>query len=489
MTAWRVFAHIAMSVVLGVLTLAGARADTPVEISAGISNTLPLDLQRRLTKLGIPSDTLSLVVKKIGVQTPLVSWHPDEPRNPASVMKIVTTFAGLSALGPGYQWKTDVRRTGKIHEGKLDGDLILVGKGNPFFLKPDLWTLVNELESRGIYSISGDLIIDDTYFDLPNHDPDGFDGEGYRPYNVGPSAALFNFNTLDFYLVPREGEALVEVRTTPPIENIEIVSDIAQLAGACRGNKIRLRMNVESQSERPVVRFSGNYPERCGRYHLTRSVMSSNELLFGTLESLFKERGGALEGHLLIGASPADASSLLTITSQTLSEIIRSINKFSNNVMSRQLFLTVGAERFGAPTSMDKAQRALVDVLKQNDIQMPHLSMDNGSGLCRDCSVSANGLLHLLEVAWDSRFMPEFFSSLPVPGEDGALKKRFRSGKFKGRIHMKTGTIDHVSAAAGLVHGEGQQRYLFVMMINHKNVDKGKGQAFQRYLMNWLVSL
>ncbi|NNF16661.1 MAG: D-alanyl-D-alanine carboxypeptidase/D-alanyl-D-alanine-endopeptidase [Gammaproteobacteria bacterium] len=471
--------------VAGLWLGAGVYAD----ISIGASDALPLELQRHLGKLGIPPAAVSLVVTEVDAEIPLIAWHADAPRNPASVMKIVTTFAALSELGPGYQWQSEIRRTGLIRNGTLEGDLVFVGGGDPYFVAEDLWSLVQQLELRGIHSVAGDFIIDNTYFDVPDHDAGAFDGRRYRPYNVGPGAALFNFGNTDFYLVPLAGRATVEIRHAPHARGLNVVSEVRQIAGACRGNRIKLRLNVEQQEGQYTVRFSGRYPASCGRYHLSRAVLPSDELLFGAFANQLTERGGELRGNLLIGTSPSDATRIMRVSSRTLAEVIRSINKFSNNVMSRQLFLTVGAHQSGAPATVEKAQRAVARILDEHKVLMPHLNMANGSGLCRDCTVTASGLIAMLQAAWNSTFMPEFFASLPVPGEDGALKNRFQSGKFKGRIHMKTGTIDHVSAAAGLVHGEGGRRYLFVLLMNHHNIHRGKGQAFQRRLMNWLTSL
>lgn len=450
---------------------------------------LPKDLLKHIKSLSIPIDAISIVVKNVNASTPRASLHADVKRNPASVMKMVTTFSALSELGPGFQWDMDVRRTGTIENGVLNGDLILVGKGNPFFIKPDLWNLLNQLETRGVRSVNGDLIIDSTYFDLPDYDPGEFDGRHYRAYNAGPSATLFNFNSMDFYLLPAKGKQLVDVRSSPVLKNVDVVSDVRQLKGNCRGSKISLRMKVTEKDDKRQVRFSGTYPEKCGRYHLTRSVVPSDELLYGSFMSMMEERGGSFDGNLMIGESPSASRKLFTLSSKTLSEVIRSTNKFSNNVMSRQLFLSVGAEKMGPPASLEKARKAVDQILREHGLSFTDFHMDNGSGLCRDCTVTAREISALLSAAWSSQYMPEFLASLAVPGVDGSLKKRFPKGDYKGRVHMKTGTIDHVSAAAGVAHTKSNQRYQFVLLINHKNIHKGKGQAFQRKFMSWLVNL
>lgn len=449
--------------------------------------SLPSELVSRLGTLGIDKNNVSLLVYSDQRATPLVVWRADEVRNPASVMKMVTTFAALSDLGPGYRWETEIRHTGSIKNGVLTGDLILIGRGDPMLVNHDLWNLVNHLHSRGIHTINGDLIIDTTLFDLEEHDPHAFDGEGYRPYNAGADAALFNFSSVDFQLVPESGDKFVNILVVPEVHGLKIDSQVTQLSGACRGQHIKLRMKVIEEADQRVVRFTGNYPRKCGRYELTRSIMPSTELLYGTLVTLLEQRGGSLTGGLLLGKAPKKSKKLLALNSRTLAEIIRSTNKYSNNVMSRQLLLTLGAEKAGAATTVNQAVSAALQTLKVHGIDTEGLKMANGSGLCRDCQVTARSLMQLLDAAWSSQYMPEFIASLGVPGVDGSLKRRFPKGSYKGRVHMKTGTIDHVVAAAGYAQSTSDQRLRFVLLINQDNIHKGKGQRFQRKLMSWLM--
>ena len=466
-----------------------AAAVVPVVSSAQEpSSSIPAELSRHLDKLDIPADSVSLIVQKIGADDPVVSWHQEVPRNPASVMKMLTTYAALSKLGPGYQWQTEVRRTGLASEGVLKGDLIVIGRGNPMFVQQDLWSMVNHLDARGISTVAGDLIVDTSYFDLPDHDPGAFDGKSYRPYNAGPDAALFNFSAVDFSLVPRKGYQFVDVRMAPKVKGLEIESTIRQLNGDCRGHRIKLRLDVQPLESGRRVKYTGHYPRSCGRYQLTRSVLPSTELLYGTLSTLMEARGGEISGGLLIGRAPPNSTKLFTLSSKTLAEVVRSTNKFSNNVMSQQLFLTLGAETYGEPATRGKAEKALLAELEARGIDTESLIVANGSGLCRQCQVTSETLMQMLDVAWQSVYMPEFVASLGVPGVDGSLKKRFPKGSYKGRVHMKTGTIDHVSAAAGYVQSHSNQRYRFVLMINNENVHKGAGQAFQRRLMSWIVN-
>ncbi|MEM7083202.1 MAG: D-alanyl-D-alanine carboxypeptidase/D-alanyl-D-alanine-endopeptidase [Pseudomonadota bacterium] len=452
------------------------------------ASSLPDELQSGLQSLKIDLKNVSLIVKEVNSERPMVSYQAAIARNPASVMKMFTTFAALSELGPGFQWQTDVRRTGLAENGQLNGDLIVVGGGDPSFLQENLWALVNQLSVRGIHTINGDLIVDESLFDLPDHDPGAFDGRQYRPYNVGPHAALFNFNAINFTLVP-VAKPFVDIRVVPAVKGLEVVSRVKALTGACKSNRIRMRIAVEAIESGRQVMFTGQYPKSCGRYQLTRAVLPSNELLYGTLSTLLEERGGGLNGALLIGRAPSDSRKLMSLTSPTLSEVVRSTNKFSNNVMSQQLFLTLGEQMYGAPATASKGDTALRAVLSRQGIDVESLIIANGSGLCRQCRVTADTIVQLLDVAWHSPYMPEFIASLGVPGIDGSLKKRFPKGSYKGRVHMKTGTIDHVSAAAGYVQTRDNRRLQFALMINQENVHKGAGQAFQRRLMHYLVAL
>ena len=176
-----------------------------------------------------------------------------------------------------------------------------------------------------------------------------------------------------------------------------------------------------------------------------------------------------------------------THESRPLGEIIRSVNKFSNNVMARQLLLTLGAERQGPPGTTAKGAAAIRAWLDAAGIDMPALVMDNGSGRSRRTRVSAAGLGRLLQAAYRSPTMSEFVASLPLAATDGSMSRRLRGDPLAGRAHVKTGLLEGVLALAGYVHAVSGRSYVVVLLLNHPGVHYGVGSAVQDALLRWEI--
>jgi D-alanyl-D-alanine carboxypeptidase/D-alanyl-D-alanine-endopeptidase (penicillin-binding protein 4) len=162
------------------------------------------------------------------------------------------------------------------------------------------------------------------------------------------------------------------------------------------------------------------------------------------------------------------------------------VNKFSSNTMARQLLLTLGAEKAGPPGTTNAGRRVITDFLASQGISIPDLVLDNGSGLSREERISASGLADVLLAAWRSQYMPEFAASLPLSATDGTLRKRFRSPEMQGRLRMKTGTLEGVSALAGYVNAASGRTFVAVILVNHPAADGGGGAAVQTALVQWV---
>ena len=147
---------------------------------------LPAAVARIVQGHALPATSYGLIVQEVGSDTALVSANTDAAFNPASVMKLLTTFVALQTLGPTYTWQTEVYLDGTLSAGTLTGDLILKGYGDPSMVTEEFWRLLKTLRRRGLQSITGDLLIDNSYFALEPHDPAKFDGQSDRAYNVGP---------------------------------------------------------------------------------------------------------------------------------------------------------------------------------------------------------------------------------------------------------------------------------------------------------------
>jgi D-alanyl-D-alanine carboxypeptidase/D-alanyl-D-alanine-endopeptidase (penicillin-binding protein 4) len=193
-----------------------------------------------------------------------------------------------------------------------------------------------------------------------------------------------------------------------------------------------------------------------------------------------------MDGAMRVETLPADAKLFYEHDSLPLTEIIRLVNKYSNNVMARHLMLTLGVEKYGPPATVASGRNAIRLWLANRGIQMPGFVLDNGSGLSRAERVTVRGLGEMLDRAWHSPFMPEFAASLPLSATDGTLRNRFKSPGMQGRIRLKTGHLDNVSALAGFVNAASGKTYVVAIIVNHPGAQGGSGEAVHAELIRWV---
>ncbi|MEL7449377.1 MAG: D-alanyl-D-alanine carboxypeptidase/D-alanyl-D-alanine-endopeptidase [Pseudomonadota bacterium] len=448
---------------------------------------LPTQVGRVLDALKLGDETLSVYVAPLDGGDPVMAWNADTPRNPASAVKLVTTLAAIEVLGPAYRWETEAYTLGPLDDGTLDGDLILRGGGDPFMTAERFWSFLRGLRARGVERIAGDLVIDASYFDVIPEDPRAFDGEPYRSYNVQPHALLLNFKTVSFQFFP-DGKA-VRVVPDPPLANLTLDNRLRTANKACRGFQRGVAFNLPNGFDDGTVVFSGTFPARCRAYSLSRTVLTPEQFAWGLFSSLWREIGGEFDGTVRIGDAPEDERPLFTMRSPTLAEIVRSVNKHSNNVMTRHLLYTMGAQVEGEPGTEDNGKRAIDGWLTENGLELDSLRLDNGAGLSRDTRISARDMVTLLRYGWQSPYSAEFIASMPLAGLDGTLRKRFKDEPLEGQMHLKTGSLDHVVALAGYVRSRAGRHYAVAIMHNEEDVHRGTGQQVQDALLRWVYRL
>ena len=442
---------------------------------------LPDSVAEALKKAGIPQQNVAVYVRAVESNSPILSQNADRAMNPASVMKIVTTNAALDLLTPAYRWKTEIYRDGKLANWNLQGNLIIKGYGDPSFKAQDFWRLLISLRQAGVKKINGDLIIDKSYFSASANNL-GFDTEKWRAYNAQPSAFLVNGRNTSFKFTA--GDEAVGITQEFELPEVIIVNKMKRVQGACGEWRSRMAYDVQPADDKVVVKFSGSYATECGERFLELSLFDDEKYAFFTFRKLWRELGGEFNGALKLQETPAAAVKVLEQYSEPLGSIVRDINKWSNNVMARQLLLTIAAEKNGVPATEAKGASAIGSWLAANGLKFDELLIENGSGLSRTEQISAEHLGQLLVHAYNSPVMPEMMASLPILSLDGTIKQRLKGSQSDGRAHLKTGSINGVSAIAGYVLDANSHRHVLVILVNHANAAASKNA--QDALIEWV---
>lgn len=465
------------------------------------AQSLPPAVEAALLRANLPRDAVTLLVADAeGRQPPRLSHRASVPVNPASVMKLVTTYAALDLLGPTFSWRTPVYIEGAVRDGTLYGNLYIRGLGDPKLVTERLWLLLRRVQGLGVRQIAGDIVLDRSAFDVTDTDPGSFDGEPLRPYNASPDALLLNFKSVSMTFVPDRGIRTAQVHFEPPLAGVEMQGSVPLSNGECGDYRAALKADFADPAR---IRFAGTYPGSCAEKTWSIAYVEPKSFGLRAIEGLWREMGGQLGGKVRDGRVPtlgngngngngnAAGPDLLPepvfeLSSAPLAEIIRDINKYSNNVMAQQLFLTLSlgapasspapngqrAAAGGNPRATAEASRAVLrrwwlDRFGPEDMPV----VDNGSGLSRRTLITAQGLGRMLQTAYRSPLMPDLMASLPLNGVDGTLRNR---RTLAGSAHLKTGSLRDVTALAGYVHGASGRRYVLVAIANHPSAEAAR---------------
>ncbi|MEP6996032.1 MAG: D-alanyl-D-alanine carboxypeptidase/D-alanyl-D-alanine-endopeptidase [Betaproteobacteria bacterium] len=430
---------------------------------------LPPLVARAFVEQHIPLGAVSAYVQELGKTRPVFSHQPTRAMSPASTMKLVTTFAALELLHPDYRWKTEAYADGKIDGGVLQGDLVLKGYGDPKITVEQFQELVARLRATGLYTIRGDLIVDRSYFAPTPYDPGAFDAEPLRPYNVGPDALLVNFKSVRFAFAPNAAGDAVEIRAEPALANIAVHGAPRLVAGECGDWKAGLLAAFDARDDGANISFGGDYPAACGERDWFIALLDPPHYVLGAFARMWADAGGSFAGTVRDGRAPPGTLPIAVLQSPPLYDAVRDINKLSNNVMARQLFLTLATTLRPPPATAANAGHAIERWLERHKLRFPELVLDNGSGLSRRARISAQSMARLLIAADRSDVRDEYVSSLAVAATDGTVRRRFLSDDVADQAFLKTGTLEGVRAIAGYVFDPAGRRFVVVCFVNHRN--------------------
>ena len=344
------------------------------------------------------------------------------------------------------------------------------------------------LALQGVREIRGDFILDLSFF-KPSRVDVGlapFDESPEFRYNVIPDALMLNSNLMQLALVSSERE--VRAAMVPPLEGIAVVPDMKLAVRSCEDWEDGWVIPAVAKGVMGGLRITlrGDFPPNCTAetaINVIDRVVFADRLF----RALWKRQGGKFSGRTREGEMPAEARLVAEHRSRTLGEIVRDINKRSDNPITRVMFLTLGAKS-GFPAEDPTARRADAEVrawLQRRGIDPAGIVLENGSGLSRTEMISPNQLAAVLRHGAVSDWAPEFTASLPIVAVDGGMRSRLRDSPARGRL--KTGTLRDVSAVAGYVKDAAGRPLVVVAMINHPLAKKEVARPILDALVDWVA--
>lgn len=461
---------------------------------------LPEPVASKMAAGGIPQDAIGALVLR--GDTTLLSHLADRPMQPASTMKLVTTLVGLETLGPVFRGRTELRSSGDVVKGVLKGDLVLRGGADADFSGEVLEKMLQTLRNQGIKRIAGNLVLDRSLFSPARSDAGlaPFDEAPEAYYNVIPDALLVNKNMLQIDM--RSTANKLQLVMQPPLEKVSVSSDMKLIDADCAKweDGWKLPEATPGKGGKLKVVLHGTFPKNCAKGY-SINVLDRQDYVGRLFRGTWKKLGGSFGGDVIEGIAAPDARLLAEHASRALPEVIRDINKPSDNALARTVFLSLGSLEADpvlgsrpiafatSDTTQARADMAVRNWMRRQGINDAGLVIENGSGLSRLERISAGQLGSLLKAGLRSDWAPEFQASMPIVAVDGTMRKRLKDSPAAGHARMKTGTLTNVVAIAGYVRDALGQQCVVVAMINSAQANDGKGRAVLDALVDWVARL
>ena len=451
-------------------------------LTCAAAATLPDEVRVLLQKHKIPAANAAVYISRIGATSPLAVHQPQKLFNPASVVKLPLAVAAFDILGARHQWTTAFARDGEIVDGVLRGNLIIIGGGAPQLTADKFLFYINDLRRRGIHKISGKVIIDDTLFAPAAHNPAAFDGASSKPYNVGGSALAVNYKAHKISFVPQGKK--IRVYSEPPNAHFTIDNQIRVGRTRCRNWRGRISERYRGDENRITLILRGRYSPRCGEQSFYTAALSHAANAAGVFGAYWRQLGGEWNGEWEVGATPTRAVTIAAFNSSSLAESVMAMNKNSNNVMARNIFLSLAQSAGTPPYTLGAAREVFADWMRTQGV-VGDFFVDNGSGLSRHSRLSAIQLARLMHNLWAHPLRAEIIASLPVLGIDGTLAKRLQK-TAAAQGHLKTGSLSGIKNIVGFVRDKQGRDLIFICLLQSSN---GRGKRFQDSLIRWARAL
>lgn len=489
---------------------------------------LPPPIMQAIQQAGIAPTEVSLMLTpanpnqaaSLPTSANMLSHEAQRPRQVASVMKLLVSIAAIERLGLDFRWHTGfyaggasqpqatVRATVSATITAQDQTTIFTplwikADGDPTLDIPQLLDVIATLRSQHhLDSTCCDLAVDDAaYVAMPTKA--AFDAQPWRGYNAPVQALMFQQQTLRLKLVPQTEHAdgrlteKVQLVSYPHLAGFRVRPALQLVPGNCQdwkqGLQLQIQDNMQDKTTQPEPTIlpgtewvlSGKYPAACGEKYLDIAIPDGATYLARAWQTYWSDSASGTR-RPTHAALPNNAKLLTEAISPPLSELLVRMNKPSNNLLAKALFLAIGRYADKAqpkPASYAASAEAVQQWLRQKNLQFDELQLENGSGLSRQEQISAEHLVALLQMAWQSPYAAELIASLPVLGVDGTLESR-KSSPFTGRAHLKSGSIEGVRALAGYVQDRTGQTWVLVCIVN--SAKAANSSVVQDAILKWL---
>jgi len=414
----------------------------------------------------------------------LYEQNADKYFVPASNMKLFSTALALAKLGPDFRFRTTLETWGAISsEGVLSGDVALVGRGDPnlsnrrfpYQLKEEfdgppekvLAELADALVAKGVKEISGDVIGDDSYFPRERY-PNGWEiDDMVWEYGAAVSSIVVEDNTVALTLTPGEiAGSPVRAMVSPATPDFAVQNDVITSAA-----EVKSDLTLRREPGASLVVVKGTLPAKSTPRKLVLAIEEPAQHAAATLKRLFEERGikvgGAARARHEQAEVPEDPTVLAEHVSVPLGDSVKLVNKISQNLHTEMLLRTV-ARQSGVWTTPDDLMRTPADFYAAAGIAPGDVIQTDASGLSRHDLVTPRAIVALLAFAQKQTWFVPYYESLPVAGVDGTLEERMKNTPAAGRVHAKTGSVEHVRTLSGFAETLGGRRLIFSFLSNNQ---------------------
>ena len=466
-----------------------------IAAAGAVGAALPPPVARAIAASGLPLKSFGLYAQEVIGERTVLALNEEQPYTMASTTKLVTSLAALDLLGPAYRWRTSAFVLGTLAEGRLIGDLLIVGGGNAQLSSAELRGWLVRMREQGLREIDGDIVLDRYAFQLGPLDHAGTPAQSaFEPRHVWPDAMTLDEGQVSIVVQAVRGRrpvlALLPALAAVRIDNRMTMSD----AGECEAVP---RWQGDAPEGQATLVVQGSWTRACGTRSIGFVPPADSGIAARALPAMWAAAGGVLHGRVVAaavtpGVSPVppgpDGEPLRPLSfhgSKPLGEMVRDINKVSDNFAARNLMLSLSPGFPERPATLAGAQKIVGMWLRDQGLQDGDVRVENGAGLSHTERAKPRALAQLLRRAWRTDQARAFFESLPIAGVDGTLKYRLHGGKAMGQAYLKTGTLNDTRALAGYVHGASGKMYAVALMVN--STDPAAGQPALDAIVEWLA--